>query len=259
MFAKKILVFVAIILLAHAFQAIGQNNPGQADVLYQKARTLAYDRKYSEAIDTLKSAYAYDPENRRAILLMGNIYIKMGNLPGAEQAFNQLRSLDPQKPEGYIKLAEVYWYWERYTQAMEFLRTASKLSNPPDAGVFHWKGQIFRSINEPQHSDSILKEGLKYYPDNPLLLANYGATRIVMGDTSGAFKYIDSAYTIDSNSRRHLIICSGRWGLTLTILSRAAMSSLFQWPEKRKRPGRIFRMATRLSTKLFTARRGICT
>lgn len=200
MSAKKTLILAVFMLFTMAFQAFAQNNPRGADVLYQKARELSYDRKYSEAIDTLKSAFANDPENKRVVLLLGDIYIKIGNLPGAEQAFNQLRALDPKMPQGYVKLAEVYWYWERYSTALEYLKTASQLSNPPDASVFHWKGQLYRSMNQPEHSDSILKDGLKYYPDNPLLLANYSATQLVMGDTSAALKYMNKAYSIDSNS-----------------------------------------------------------
>lgn len=200
MSAKKTLIMALIMVFTLAFRTMGQNNPGEADVQYQKARELTYDRKYSEAIDTLKAAFSNDHQNKRVLLLMGEIYIKIGNLPGAEQAFNQLRALDPKVPLGYVKLAEVYWYWEKYSAAMEYLKTASQLSSPPDASVFHWKGQLYRSMNQPERSDSILKEGLKYYPDNPLLLANYSATMLVQGDTASAMKYMSKAYNIDSSS-----------------------------------------------------------
>ena len=196
----KILIVLITLILPFFVAAYGQVDEGKSDVLYEKARELEYQRKYAEAIDTLKLAYSYDSGNRRALLLMGDIYLKMGNLPGAEQAFNQLIQVDPHRPQGYVKMAELYWHWERYNEAMEFLRTATKLSTPPDANIFFWKGHIFRSIEQFQKSDSILTEGLQYYPDNPRLLADYGATKIIMGDTLEAERYIDSAYQIDSNS-----------------------------------------------------------
>ncbi len=196
----KILIVLITLILSFFVATYGQVDEGKSDVLYEKARELEYQRKYAEAIDTLKLAYSYDSGNRRALLLMGDIYLKMGNLPGAEQAFNQLIQVDPHRPQGYVKMAELYWHWERYNEAMEFLHTATKLSTPPDADIFFWKGHIFRSIEQFQKSDSILTEGLQYYPDNPRLLADYGATKIIMGDTLEAERYIDSAYQIDSNS-----------------------------------------------------------
>ena len=196
----RIPIITIILLLGMVVSAETQVDEGKSDVLYQKARDLVYKRKYAEAIDTLKSAFSYDPGNRRALMLMGDVYLKMGNLPGAEQAFNQLIQVDPHQPQGYVKMAELYWHWERYNEAMEFLRTASRLSKPPDADVYFWKGHIFRSIEQFGKADSIISEGLEYYPDNPRLLADYAATQIVLGDSLEAGKYIDSAYQLDSNS-----------------------------------------------------------
>ncbi|MBD3219078.1 MAG: tetratricopeptide repeat protein [candidate division Zixibacteria bacterium] len=140
MFNGKPLIISIIFFIALSVSVYGQVDEGKSELLYEKARELEYQRKYAEAIDTLKLAYSYDSGNRRALLLMGDIYLKMGNLPGAEQAFNQLIQVDPHRPQGYVKMAELYWHWERYNEAMEFLRTATKLSTPPDADIFSGKG-----------------------------------------------------------------------------------------------------------------------
>jgi len=196
---QKILILI-IMLVVMAVNLSGQSQANEIESMYLKGRALAFDRKYAEAIDTLKEVYTLDNQHRRAILLLGEIYLKIGNLNGAEQAFRQLHELDSHKPIGYLKLAELYWHEERYSIALEYLRTASLLTDPPVANYYNWKGQILRSMLKLDESDAIIREGLNIYPDNPMLLANYATTQIYLNDTTQAGIYIDSAYNLDSSS-----------------------------------------------------------
>ncbi len=189
-----------MVILMAALPVFAQENPEEADRLYRKGRSLAYDRKYKEALDTLRLAFEQDPNNQRVVMTLGDVYMKMGNFAGAEQAFNQLRNLDPHKPQGYVKLAELYWLWKRPRQALEFVRTAEKLSDPADADVYKWMGQIYRSLQMVEKSDSIIDQGLKFYPSNPALLAGKGTNLVFLEDTARAREYIDSAYKMDSSS-----------------------------------------------------------
>jgi len=199
MFTKKIIFLTILLVIILTITSVAQNFE-EAERLYLTGRSLSFDRKYAEAIDTLKASYSMNTNNPRTLLLLGNIYIKIGNIPGAEQAFNQLREITPHKPQGYVKLAEVNWHVQNYELALEYLKTAANLGKPPHADVFRWMGQVFRSQNKYAESDSTMRSGLAYYPTHPELLAGYGTTLIYMGDTSRAHLYIDSAYQTDSNS-----------------------------------------------------------
>ena len=199
MYTKKICSLSILLIIVLTAAAAAQNFE-EAERLYLVGRTMAFDRKYAEAIDTLKASFSMNMNNPRTLLLLGDVYLKIGNVPGAEQAFEQLRAITPQKPQGYIKLAEVNWHMENYEIALEYLKTAAALSTPASAEVYRWMGQVFRSQNDLAQSDSILKVGLKYYADDPEILAGYGTTLIYEEDTARARVYIDSAYQIDSNS-----------------------------------------------------------
>ena len=199
MFTKRIHIITIIIILILTVTALAQNFE-EAERLYLTGRALAFDRRYAEAIDTLKASYSMNMNNPRTLLLLGDVYLKIGNVPGAEQAFNQLREITPHKPQGYVKLAEVNWHMENYAVALEYLKTAAALSNPAHVDVYRWMGQVFRSQNNLAQSDSVLQAGLKYYPAHPELLAGYGTTLIYEEDTARARVYIDSAYQLDSNS-----------------------------------------------------------
>ncbi len=195
----KIFLASILILLMASTAALGQADSDEVERLYSKGRELVKQRLYYLAADTLKLAFSEDPSHFRTILLLGEVYLKMGNLPGAEQAFNQIREQQPQMTLGYLKLAELYWHWERYELALEYLKTASQLSNPPEPEVISWRGQILRSQKKLAESDSVLREGLKLYPDNPIILANFGITLTYMGDPMKARVFLDSAYHIDSS------------------------------------------------------------
>jgi tetratricopeptide (TPR) repeat protein len=199
MFKQKSVILI-LLVLSLMISLSAQNQDSEIERMYLKGRSLSFDRKFAEAIDTLKAVYTLDPEHRRAILLLGDVFLKIGNLNGAEQAFQQLIDLDSHKPFGYLKLAELYWHEGRYTTGLEYLRTASLLTDPPVVGFYNWKGQILRSMAKLEESDSIFRDGLKSYPANPELLANYATTLIHIDDTAKAGKYIDSAFTLDSNS-----------------------------------------------------------
>jgi tetratricopeptide (TPR) repeat protein len=188
-----------LILLMISAAAFGQVDSDEVERLYSKGQELVKQRLYYDAADTLKLAFSEDPNHFRTILLLGEVYLRMGNLPGAEQAFNQIREQQPQMTLGYLKLAELYWHWESYELALEYLNTASQLSNPPEPEIISWKGQILRSQNKLAESDSVLREGLKFYPNNPVILANFGITLTYMGDPMKARVFLDSAYHIDSS------------------------------------------------------------
>ncbi|MBD3381160.1 MAG: tetratricopeptide repeat protein [candidate division Zixibacteria bacterium] len=211
---RKFIVCIFMVIILWSTQ--GMSADPQVDRLFQSARELNYQRKYAEAIDTLKKAYSIDSEHRHTLLLLGEVYIKIGNFPGARQAFEQLRAIDPHSPIGYIRLAEIHWHLENYMTAMEYLETAEKLSDPPHAGVFRWMGQVLRSQDKLHESEEILWEGLKYYPDNPEILANYGATLLFLQDGATGSEFIDSAYAVDSlspfviNSKVSLFLLGGR-------------------------------------------------
>jgi len=194
----KVITWAFLIIVPQVLFAQIDNN--EVERLYQKGREMADQRYYTAAVDTLKLAFSQNPSHLKTLLLLGEIYLKMGNFPGAEQAFKQVRQNNPQIPLGYVKMGELYWHWERYELALEYLKTASKLTNPPEPEVFGWKGQVFRSQQKLAESDSILKEGLKHYPNNPFLLSNYGITQAYMGGPKKARIFLDSAYTLDSNN-----------------------------------------------------------
>jgi tetratricopeptide (TPR) repeat protein len=195
----KIFCVSMLIILMASPAAFSQVDNAEVERLYSKGQELVKQRLYYDAADTLKLAFSEDPSHFRTILLLGEVYLRLGNLPGAEQAFNQIREQQPQMTMGYLKLAELYWHWERYELALEYLKTASQLSDPPEPEVISWRGQILRSQNKLAESDSVLREGLKLYPDNPVLLANFGITLTYMGDPMKARVFLDSAYHIDSS------------------------------------------------------------
>jgi type IV pilus assembly protein PilF len=150
----------------------------RASIRIQLAVGYYQDGKYDIALDEVKQAIAVEPDNAEAYGLRALIYTAMGQLPLADENYQQALRLKPNNPD----LANNYGSFlcqslNKPTQALPYFDTAlrnpayqSPVSALVNAGVCHIRNRNF------QAAERYLLDALRYNPDQQA--ANTGLARI---------------------------------------------------------------------------------
>ncbi|MBP1596298.1 MAG: tetratricopeptide repeat protein [Acidobacteria bacterium] len=109
---------------------------GTADVLgraYFKQGVAALSAKqYNAALDLLRKAGAQAPNNGYVFYNTGEAYLFLNNMPEAEKAYAQARTLLPGNPDVLVRLGLVYERQKKWDLSLEAYRKANEL-NPSAA------------------------------------------------------------------------------------------------------------------------------
>ena len=102
---------------------------GEASVFVARG-VLAYDEKrYEEALASLREALRLDPHNIEALYYTGLSNIALGRHDAAVQALEQVRRLDPKDQSNNFQLGALYFGLQRYDKAQPLLEDVFA-SNP---------------------------------------------------------------------------------------------------------------------------------
>lgn len=158
--------------------------------IFQMLATIAYDKgQFNKAIKTFRRALEIDPTYTDASVGLSIILNDLGRYDEGRQVFDEARSLldkrkglaDPWLEEKlaskHEELADLYFQYQRYNEALEQLLKAHRLSSSKAeitmriADCFVKMGDADRAIKElknlikdyPQYLHARLKLGLVYY------------------------------------------------------------------------------------------------
>jgi choline-sulfatase len=139
---------------------------------------LASDR-YEEARALLEEAVRIDPDNTRALALLGPIYGRAGELPLAAKTLERAVALGETSAEIRRNLALVYMQEGRIPRAVAELQKASE-DSPSDAAVWFTLGNAYLRSRNGDRAAQAFESALALRPDWPeatfnLALAYQGA------------------------------------------------------------------------------------
>lgn len=99
-------------------------DPKNVTLAYQLASVYAQRGQPDQIVTVLDKLVANAKTDPTALIMAGNFYGQLGQLPRAENALLQLIKVSPQNPEGNFDLAAVQAMQSKSNQAVETLRTA---------------------------------------------------------------------------------------------------------------------------------------
>ena len=114
-------------MFSFTIQIFSKGNGGQietARIHSQKAGEYIKENNWNAALGEAKKAVQADPKYAAGHLLLGIIYVKLGQLDPAEKELKATMDLDSNIPEAYTYMGKVYYYRENLDKALEYYKKA---------------------------------------------------------------------------------------------------------------------------------------
>jgi tetratricopeptide (TPR) repeat protein len=169
--------------LAQAVQASG--NAPETSLRY--ARLLIQEERYLPAEDVLLPALRQAPQNLELLGTLGEISLRLGDVPRATQVIDTLRRLDTEQSRRVANALQIELLNRQNgtDAALSFLET---LADAEDAGVTE-RLALMRArlqMNETEDALQIARELVDENPDNPGLREALAVTLDASGETEAA-------------------------------------------------------------------------
>lgn len=127
---------------------------------------------------------------------LGVIKLKSKNTKAAELLFRKAIKKDPNYPEAFDHLAQIYFDKKDYAKAISFSSQAYHL-NPDDETIIVHYGLLLLESNQIKEAMEILEPSLSKYPGNPEILGYLGRAYAQLGNPVVAERYLRKALDFD--------------------------------------------------------------
>ena len=146
-------------------------NPRKAAMA--RAENALREDRMEEAEKILKELLAENPDNPRALRMLGNIAMEAHRFRAARQMLERATELAPGVALGWIDLANVYLKRDRYDEALEKVQRAIDL-DPAFAHSYVVRGNILTRAQRHEESLIAYQEALDVSPMNVGALSGMG-------------------------------------------------------------------------------------
>ena len=133
-----------VLIVFGALAAILSPGAASGDEAFERALSLAAEKRYSDAREVLDPLLEREPGHRRARLLHGVLRARAGRVGEAIDIFEALRRDYPEMSEPYNNLAVLYAVEGRLEDAREIL--LATLKRQPDAVVYANLGDVYTKL-----------------------------------------------------------------------------------------------------------------
>ncbi len=150
---------------------------------YSAAVSYYFERRYSEARHSLKTALRLEPNSARSLFLYAAACINEGNSREGEEYLRRAIALEPANPRFYYHLGALLGRKDDPSGAEEAFRKAIQLK--ADYAIAHYQlGRLFGERSHPQAAAEELETAVRYDPD--LAPAYYQLSRVYarLGETA---------------------------------------------------------------------------
>jgi len=162
---------VGLVLAWGTAWASGEDFIGDAERYLKQGETRA-------AVIQLKNALQQEPDNRDARLLLGKVYLRLGDGPSAEKELRRAEELGVSRDEILVPLGRAYLFQGKVKKVLEAIQPAANTSAAIQAEVFALRGQAYLLQHKMDQAKSEFERGLELYPESPE--ARLGVARIAL-------------------------------------------------------------------------------
>jgi len=188
-----------VVVLCLALALIGCDEKGTED-FFQKALQHRANGEVAASIIELKNSLQVDPANAEARLLLGTIYLEVGDLAAAEKELGRARGLGMDGDRLIGPLVDLWLAQGEYPKILEELPSLHPPSEPPDAQLLLAEAKANQGLGRLAEAHSDYLAALDLEPDN--LQAHYGVawTARRLGDLDSARSTIAEALRLQPNN-----------------------------------------------------------
>jgi tetratricopeptide (TPR) repeat protein len=160
-----------------------ENNPGNAQLLHQRARLYIEEKNYNAALSDMEKVMALDTSHSEYYLTMADLSFAANRSFQAKEQLEKAIALDSTNSEAMMRLAELYLIVRQYGKSVELLSNIlRKDKNNTTAWLmrginFKENGDTARAVNDfrsaieadPNYYDAYMQLGIIYQlKNNPI-------------------------------------------------------------------------------------------
>ena len=178
-----------------AFLKAVELEPRLVGAYAQLAAIYAQDKNFDQAIARLDQAQKLQPKNPTPLILLANVYERKGDVPKAQQAYEQALAINPKLVPAANNLA--YLLSEHggdKERALQLAQTA-KEGAPDDPHVSDTLGWVLYKRGVYQRALTLLQDSAAKLPENPTIQYHLGMTYTKVGNKDAAKKALLAAAT----------------------------------------------------------------
>jgi tetratricopeptide (TPR) repeat protein len=206
---------IAVLVASLAWVAAAQ---AQTDSVAEAAR-LVQQHRSAEAEAVLDPILSQEPQNVRAILLLGRVRLEQGRTEESMQLFDQAMKLDPQLLEARVWKGNALAASHRWPEALTMYESVlqadpeNAMAKEGEASTASQAALEARKSREMEASLGLLLRARTFVPHDPILLRNFGVQAMDMklyADSEAALLEAhalrpDDALTLYALSRTQLL------------------------------------------------------
>jgi len=159
--------------------------------LLDKALELFKNRKYKEAIDAFQVVLENEDESAEIYNNIGVSYSNLADYKNAETYFNKALKLNPNLPQIYLNMSDVYYRQKEISYAIECLR-AGETALPENTVIPHYLARILMEDAQLDLAIDELDKILEKEPDNYDAYYDLGRVYFEMGNWEGAISNFEN-------------------------------------------------------------------
>lgn len=169
---------------------------------------------FQQAADYWGQKYAADPKNRDIDLNYATALRRMGHSDQAVAVLQKAAIYFPDDREVLAEYGKALAAAGSYDQALDAIRRAERPDNP-DWQLISAEAAILDQLNHHAEARTLYARALKYAPNEPTVLSNYGMSYVLTGELPEAEKLLRQAIAApnaDSRVRQNLALVVGLQG-----------------------------------------------
>ena len=176
-----------------------------AEEFLQDAKKYLKDGDSNAAVIQLKNALQKDRNNVGARMLLGDIYLRVGNGPAAEK---ELKAAQRRGADGInlkIQIARSYILQGKFTDVLDELR--DNVTDPTiRADILYVRGSAYLGLGKRQEALDSFDEGEKLNPKDIRSKIGLAKVQVGMGNLPAAEAKIDEALRVNPESVEALVL-----------------------------------------------------
>jgi superkiller protein 3 len=182
-----------------ALNAAVQRDPSSSNHMYL-GLAMAASGDLKSGLRELTTATELEPNNARAHLNLGSVYVQAGQEYLAKPEFEKALQVDPWFPEAHNNLGLMLAEDHRDEEACEHFRLAAGLNPEYLEAVFNL-GLALRAMNRLDEALAAFRHAVELAPDNAQAQYALGMTLKNKGDAAGAKVALDRAAALERRSK----------------------------------------------------------
>ncbi len=178
------------------------SNPNDASLLNQRAKLYLEKHDVGNAIVDAQKLLSLDTTKADYFVTVADVHFAAGKSGRSKAALEKALTIDPKNKDANMKLAELYFYVQKYDQSVSYLNNVLKeeIHNPK---AYFMKGMNFKEMGDTTKAISSFQTAIEQQPDYYEPFMQLGII-YTMKNNPLALQYFDGALRVNPRSEEAL-------------------------------------------------------